>query len=197
MSTPAFEFAAAGRVIFGSGSVAKVEGALDALKVARPLLVTGRSDRFLDRLPKVGAMVRFVVPTEPTVDQIRAGRDLATRERCDAVVALGGGSAIDAGKAIAGLAGNDGDVLDYMEIIGRSLPLPRPGLPCIAIPTTAGTGAEGTKNSVIASPEDKVKASLRSPYLLPAYAIVDPDLLLLMPQKLLAYPVKNIWPGCI
>jgi len=186
MPSPAFEFASPGRVIFGAGSLAKVEGVLDSLKASRPLLVTGKSDRFVDRLPKGGAMIRFVVPTEPTVDTIREGRALAIRERCDAVVALGGGSAIDAGKAIAGLAGNEGDVLDYLEIVGRALPLPRPGLPCIAIPTTAGTGAEVTKNSVLTSPEDQVKASLRSPYLLPAFAIVDPDLLWLMPKPVLA-----------
>jgi alcohol dehydrogenase class IV len=102
------------------------------------------------------------------------------------VVAFGGGSAIDAGKAIAALAGNDGELLDYMEIVGKAQLLPRPGLPCIAIPTTAGTGAEVTKNSVLASPEAKVKASLRSPYLLPVLALIDPDLLDGMPKSVLA-----------
>jgi alcohol dehydrogenase class IV len=117
------------------------------------------------------------------------GRAVAVRERCEAVVALGGGSAIDAGKAIAALAGlanTDGELLDYMEVIGKAQPLPRPGLPCIAIPTTAGTGAEVTKNSVLASPEAKVKASLRSPHLLPRLALVDPDLLDGMPNAVLA-----------
>jgi alcohol dehydrogenase class IV len=108
---------------------------------------------------------------------VEDGRALARNETCDVVIALGGGSAIDAGKAIAALAGNDGDLLDYMEIVGKAQPLPHPGLPCIAIPTTAGTGAEATKNSVLTSPEAKVKASLRSPYLLPTLALVDPDLI--------------------
>jgi alcohol dehydrogenase class IV len=117
---------------------------------------------------------------------VHEGRALALREKCDAVVAFGGGSAIDAGKAIAALAGNDGDLLDYMEIVGKAQPLQRPGLPCIAIPTTAGTGAEVTKNSVLASPQAKVKASLRSPYLLPVLALVDPDLLEGLPSAVLA-----------
>jgi alcohol dehydrogenase class IV len=108
---------------------------------------------------------------------VEEGRALARRERCEVVIACGGGSVIDAGKAIAALAGNEGDILDYLEVVGRAQPLPRPGLPCIAIPTTAGTGAEVTKNSVLVVPDARVKASLRSPHLLPALALVDPDLL--------------------
>jgi alcohol dehydrogenase class IV len=114
------------------------------------------------------------------------GRALALEERCDAVVALGGGSAIDAGKAIAALTGTDGEILDYMEVVGRGLPLPRAGIPCIAIPTTAGTGAEVTRNSSFSSPATRVKASLRSPYILPVLALVDPDLLDGMPPAVLA-----------
>jgi alcohol dehydrogenase class IV len=117
---------------------------------------------------------------------VEEGRGLAREERCDVVIAFGGGSAIDAGKAIAALAGNEGELSDYMEIVGRAQPLPRPGLPCIAIPTTAGTGAEVTKNSVLTAPEAKVKASLRSPHLLPVLALVDPDLLDGTPASLTA-----------
>jgi alcohol dehydrogenase class IV len=132
------------------------------------------------------SVVAYAIPGEPTLAMVNEGRALAVSEQCDAVVALGGGSAIDAGKAIAALAGNQGDLLDYMEIVGKAQPLPRPGLPCIALPTTAGTGAEVTKNSVISSPEAKVKASLRSPYLLPVLALVDPDLLDGLPTSVLA-----------
>jgi alcohol dehydrogenase class IV len=131
-------------------------------------------------------LVPYPIPGEPTLAMVEDGRALAGREQCDAVVALGGGSAIDAGKAIAALAGNEGQLADYMEIVGKALPLPRCGLPCIAIPTTAGTGAEATKNSVLASPEARVKASLRSPHLLPGLALVDPDLLDGMPKPILA-----------
>jgi alcohol dehydrogenase class IV len=186
----AFELAAPGRIVFGAGVVAQAGPALAALGAKRILLVTGRSARHADSLlagSKLPA-VRFTIPGEPTLDMVNEGRALTTREACDAVVALGGGSAIDAGKAIAGLAGqgNDGDLLDYMEVVGKGTPLPRPGLPCIAIPTTAGTGAEVTKNSVLASPTARVKASLRSPHLLPALALVDPDLLDGIPQTIAA-----------
>jgi alcohol dehydrogenase class IV len=183
-----FELTGPGRVVFGAGVVAQAGPALGAFGVRRVLLVTGRSARHVDRLQ---ARVRFptvsyVVPGEPTLAMVDEGRALARREKCDAVVALGGGSAIDAGKAIAALAGNEGELLDYLEVVGQAKPLPRPGLPCIAIPTTAGTGAEVTKNSVLASPEARVKASLRSPRLLPVLALVDPDLLDGMPAAILA-----------
>jgi alcohol dehydrogenase class IV len=149
-------------------------------------LVTGKSSRHREALGTNAVFVPFTIPSEPTLDMVVEGRAVAVREHCDAVVALGGGSAIDAGKAIAALASNDGDLLDYMEVIGKAQPLPRPGLPCIAIPTTAGTGAEVTKNAVLASPEAKVKASLRSPHLLPRLALVDPDLLDGIPNAVLA-----------
>jgi len=183
-----FELAAPGRIVFGAGVIAQAAPALTALGARRVLLVTGRSAQRSDvfraglNLPTV----TYAVPSEPTLAMVNEGRALAVSEKCDAVVAFGGGSAIDAGKAIAALAGNDGDLLDYMEIVGKAQPLPRPGLPCIAIPTTAGTGAEVTKNSVLASPEAKVKASLRSPYLLPVVSLVDPELLEGIPRAVLA-----------
>jgi len=174
-----FELAAPGRIVFGAGAASHAGPALNALGVKRVLLVTGQSPQRSDgfraalKLP----IVICAIPSEPTLAMVIEGRTLAIAEKCDAVVAFGGGSAIDAGKAIAALAGNDGDLLDYMEIVGKAQPLPGPGLPCIAIPTTAGTGAEVTKNSVLASPQAKVKASLRSPHLLPVLSLVDPDLL--------------------
>ena len=183
-----FELAAPGRIVFGAGVIAQAGPALTSLGAKRVLLVTGRSARRSDafrtdlKLPTV----TYAIPSEPTLGMVAEGRALAISEKCGAVVAFGGGSAIDAGKAIAALAGNDGDLLDYMEIVGKALPLPRPGLPCIAIPTTAGTGAEVTKNSVLASPEAKVKASLRSPYLLPVLSLVDPEVLDGIPSAVLA-----------
>lgn len=174
-----FELAAPARVVFGAGCSAQVASAVSALGSSRALVVSGksveRSASLRKRLP-VPSVV-YAIPGEPTLAMVDDGRALAARERCDVVIALGGGSAIDAGKAIAALAGRPDPLLDHMEVIGKAQPLPSPGLPCIAIPTTAGTGAEVTKNSVLASPEAKVKASLRSPYLLPTLALVDPDLL--------------------
>ena len=183
-----FELAAPGRIVFGAGVIAQAGPALAALGTKRVLIVTGRdvqrSEGFRAGLNLPA--VTYAIPSEPTLDMVNEGRALAVSERCDAVVAFGGGSAIDAGKAIAALAGNDGDLLDYMEIVGKAQPLPRAGLPCIAIPTTAGTGAEVTKNSVLASPEAKVKASLRSPHLLPVLSLVDPELLDGIPRPVLA-----------
>ena len=188
MAGTSFELATPGRIVFGAGVAANAGPALTARGAKRVLLVTGRSssrgEEFRTRVNI--AMVVRAIPGEPTLAMVEEGRALAISEHCDAVVALGGGSAIDAGKAIAALAGNQGDLLDYMEIVGKAQPLQRPGLPCIAIPTTAGTGAEVTKNSVLASTEAKVKASLRSPYLLPTLALVDPDMLEGLPSAVLA-----------
>src|SRR5208282_5315314 len=99
---------------------------------------------------------------------------------------FGGGSAIDAAKAIAAMLTNKGELLDYVEIIGRGKPLTQPSAPFIAIPTTAGTGSEVTRNAVMASPEHRVKASLRSPHMLPRLAVVDPELTLDLPPALTA-----------
>src|SRR5579871_3211041 len=97
------------------------------------------------------------------------------------VIAIGGGSAIDAGKALAAMIANPGDPLDYLEVIGRGQPLTRPSTPFIAIPTTAGTGSEVTRNAVLGSPEHKVKASLRSASMLPRIALIDPGLTASLP----------------
>ena len=99
---------------------------------------------------------------------------------------MGGGSAIDAGKALAAMLTNPGEPLDYLEVVGRGQPLRQPSAPFIAVPTTAGTGSEVTRNAVLAAPERGVKASLRSPYLLPRLAVVDPELTLDLPPALTA-----------
>jgi len=123
----------------------------------------------------------FSVPGEPTVELIRtAPRD------ADLVIAIGGGSVLDAGKAIAAMTTNPGDPMDYLEVIGRGQPLKVPAAPCIAIPTTAGTGSEVTRNSVLGSPEHRVKASLRSPGMLPRLAVVDPELTHCLPRAITA-----------
>ena len=93
---------------------------------------------------------------------------------------------MDGAKAIAALLTNPGDLLDYLEVIGRSQALTQPSAPCLAVPTTAGTGAEVTRNSVLASPEHRFKVSLRSPFLLPKVALVDPELSYGLPPVLTA-----------
>ncbi len=105
---------------------------------------------------------------------------------CDLVIAIGGGSAIDAGKAIAAMLTNEGELLDFVEVIGRGKTLPYRPAPFIAIPATAGTGAEVTRNAVLSSPEQRVKVSLRSPLMLPRLAVVDPELTYGLPPALTA-----------
>jgi alcohol dehydrogenase class IV len=102
------------------------------------------------------------------------------------VIGLGGGSVLDTGKAIAALVTNPGDVLDYLEVIGKGQPFVSPPLPYIAIPTTAGTGAEVTRNAVLESGQHNVKVSLRSPLMLPRIALVDPALTYHLPPEITA-----------
>jgi alcohol dehydrogenase class IV len=102
------------------------------------------------------------------------------------VIGFGGGSPLDTAKAVSALLTNPGNLLDYLEVVGRAQPLARPAAPCIAIPTTAGTGAEVTRNAVLASPAHQVKVSLRSPHLLPRLALIDPELTRDLPPALTA-----------
>ena len=175
-----FEFATATRILFGEGSVREVAPAAKRWG-RRALLVTGRtperSGQLLADLAAAGvAASTFMAEGEPTIDLVRRGVAFAREEKCDLVVAFGGGSAIDAGKAMAGLLTNPGDLMDYLEVVGRGKPLECPAAPFITVPTTAGTGSEVTRNAVLGVPERRVKVSLRSPLLLPRLAVVDPEL---------------------
>src|ERR1043166_2220773 len=178
-----FEFATAGRLAFGEGAIREAAPAA-AHMGRRALLVTGASQR----ASGLSAALHIAVPGEPTVDLIRTGAEAARTAQCDVVIAIGGGSVLDAGKAFAALLANPGDPLDYLEVIGRGEPLRHPAVPCIAIPTTAGTGSEVTRNAVLGSPEHRVKASLRSPGMLPSLAIGHPDPTHGLPRALTASP---------
>ena len=185
-----FEFATATRIVFGAGAAAEVASETRRFG-SRVLLVWGlpraRAERMAAALEAAGlACEELEVSGEPTVDLVRQGRTVARRHGSEVVIGFGGGSAVDAAKAIAALAANEGDPLDYLEVIGRSRPLERPPLAFIAVPTTAGTGAEVTRNAVLASAEHKVKASLRSPLMLARLALVDPELTLDLPPALTA-----------
>ena len=185
-----FEFATAGRIVFGRGALEQA-GSLARSFGARALIVTGRDPARalrLNQLLEEQGCARWTIKVdgEPTLDDVRRGTELARMEACDVVLAIGGGSAIDAAKAIAGMTTNEGEMLDYLEVIGDGRALLREGIPCIAIPTTAGTGAEVTRNSVLASPEHRLKVSLRSPHLLPRIAVIDPELTIDLPPPLTA-----------
>ncbi len=180
-----FEFATAARVVFGVGESRQLP-ALAAQWGRRVLLVTGSQPDRVQTLAAGLACSIFPVAGEPSVDLVRAGVERARQEGCDSVIAIGGGSAIDAGKAIAALLTNTGEALDYLEVVGRGQPLSQPSAPFAALPTTAGSGAEVTRNAVLASPAHRVKASLRSAFLFPKAAIVDPELTWNLPAAVTA-----------
>jgi len=192
-----FEFATASRIIFGAGTVEQVAGIAET-HGSHTLLVTGgqstaaAADRLEQQLKdRKIAVTRFSVSGEPSVETIEAGMNAAganssANSGCDNVIALGGGSVLDTGKVLAGLLTNGGNVLDYLEVVGRGQPITKPAAPLIAIPTTAGTGTEVTRNGVIAVKDKQVKVSMRSPYLLPRVAVVDPALTHTMPKAVTA-----------
>lgn len=185
-----FEFATATRIVFGAGTLKKV-GSLALEMGWRALVATGldleRSQPVLEMLAASGVVsTLYMVSGEPTIEVVNEGVELARRDNCDLVIGFGGGSAMDTGKAIAALLTNPGDVFDYLEVIGRGQALTQPPVPYLAIPTTAGTGAEVTRNAVLGSPEHRVKVSLRSPMMLPRLALVDPELTSSMPPEITA-----------
>jgi alcohol dehydrogenase class IV len=185
-----FAFATATEIVFGVGARTTVAARADGLG-SRVFVVTGRSSApSADVIASLRAsslpLLQWPVDGEPTIAAARAAVEAARQHRADLVVACGGGSAIDLGKAVAALLANPGDPLDYLEVVGRGQALTERSVPFIAVPTTAGTGAEVTRNAVLSSPEERQKVSLRSPLMLPALAIVDPELTLALPPALTA-----------
>jgi alcohol dehydrogenase class IV len=186
----AFELATATRVVFGAGKASLLGDWLSELGITRLLAVSGkdtvRAGAVWSALDTRGIRYeRCIVEGEPSVELVRGGTKACVALGAQAVIAVGGGSAIDAGKAIAALAPSGSDPLDHLEVVGRGLPLHALPLPFAALPTTAGTGAEVTKNAVLSSREHGVKASLRSALMLPRLAIVDPDFLIGAPSSVL------------
>jgi alcohol dehydrogenase class IV len=193
-----FEFATAGRVIFGAGRSAELPALLAAWGT-RALVCTGTSpERHAGLLAGLGMpAVVFPVAGEPTVDLARAAAAAAREHGADVVAAIGGGSVIDTGKSAAMLLGNGGDPLDYLEVIGAGRPITRPSVPCVAVPTTAGTGAEVTANAVLASPGHRLKASLRGAPMLPRAALVDPLLTMSCPAEVTAASGMDALTQCL
>lgn len=180
MGALAFEFATAGQILFGRGVVERL-GKLTAAHGGRALIIGGRDPKRWEALVQLleAAHVQSescVVAGEPTVERVAELVEQGRKFKADVIIGIGGGSAIDSAKAVAGLFNNPGQVTDYLEVVGAGKPLTQPGLPWFALPTTAGTGAEVTKNAVLDVPSHRQKVSLRSPLLLARTALVDPAL---------------------
>lgn len=196
-----FEFATATRIVFGTGSAARLPELATPFG-RRVLLVTGsggaRPARVREDLENAGFEITpHTIPGEPATHEAEAGARLARECGAELVISLGGGSVVDAGKAIAALARQPGALLDYLEVIGKGRPLEAKPLPFLALPTTAGTGAEVTRNAVLACPERRVKASLRHADMLPALALVDPALALGCPPAVTAASGMDALTQCL
>jgi alcohol dehydrogenase class IV len=185
-----FEFATAQRILVGAGEIQRLGEWVR--EFGTPALVVGggsvsRLDLVCNIIEGAGVTaIRFQSTGEPSVESVDRGRILAKDRGCKSVVACGGGSVIDLGKAIAALLSNGGEILDYLEVIGRGQALTRPAIPFAAVPTTAGTGAEATRNAVLHSSMHRQKVSLRGAFMLPRLALIDPELTVGLPPALTA-----------
>jgi len=193
----AFDLALPRRVLFGPGRAEELADLVPAL--GRRVLLCGGSDpdRHRRLLGTVEPVAVVGVAREPTVDDVRRAVDRARSVDADVVLGIGGGSVLDLGKAVAVLLGNGTDPLDHLEVVGRGVPVARPSVPYVAVPTTAGTGAEATANATLRSPEHGIKASIRSPHMLPAVALVDPLLTLTCPPSVTASSGLDALTQCL
>ncbi|CAH6924833.1 Iron-containing alcohol dehydrogenase [Vibrio chagasii] len=175
-----FQFMTSTKIIFGDGALSASLSLFNQYGYS-VLLVTGstleRTSIVTDYLDAQSMRYQHIAVTgEPNIKMVEEAAISARRFKPDMVIAMGGGSAIDMGKALAAVLPNQGNLYDYVEVVGRNVPLKTKPLPFVAIPTTASTGAEVTKNAVLKSGQDQVKISLRSPDMLADVAIVDPTL---------------------
>lgn len=192
-----FNFATAGRILFGPGRFAEL-GQIVAGFGPTVMIVAGGHAAELPGLDSLGEERNLVrTAGEPTISQVTEAVAAARALSPDVIVAVGGGSAIDTAKSVGILARNQGDIMDHIEVVGRGIPLEPVSIPVIACPTTSGAGAEVTANSPIISPEHGVKASLRSPAMLPAVALVDPELTLSSPPSVTASSGFDALTQCI
>jgi len=200
------EFYAPGKIIFGPGSLKQI--GVEAKRLGnKTLIVLGKSamrkSGTLDHLThllienNLEYLIYENIPSDPTVEIIDIGTGLAKKEKCNLVIALGGGSVLDTGKAISAMVTNEGSVADYQEIEGKGRKFQHKPIPFIAIPTTSGTGSEATKNAVITNTKLGVKKSIRDPWLIPEVALVDPELTLSLPPYVTAVCGGDALTQCI
>lgn len=185
-----FEFASPARIIFGEGALQQA-GKIAATYGSRGLVVTGLGSAATTRLfallrDEGIELLSVEVSGEPEIssltNQIQAARTFDPH----VVIGFGGGSSLDTAKAISAMLTNPGELTDYLEVIGKGKVMMNVAAPCIAIPTTAGTGSEVTRNAVIGAPERQMKVSMRSVRLLPQVALVDPELTYTLPPAITA-----------
>ncbi len=185
-----FEFSTARRIVFGAGVTEQIPSLAAGYGERVFLLLGGTADRMSHVLEALAARdlatTIFNVGGEPTTETAQAAVTAAREAETDVVVAIGGGSVMDTGKVVAAMLANEGELSDYLEIVGKGRPLREQSAPMIAVPTTAGSGAEVTYNAVLSVPQQQVKVSMRSPLMLPRWAIVDPLLTHSMPPALTA-----------
>ncbi|PWH16289.1 MAG: alcohol dehydrogenase [Anaerolineae bacterium] len=183
------EFFLPTKIILGEGSVKKLGEIVQSLGT-RVLVFGSPSERFKDildtQLKSNISYFYYPVAGEPTVEVVQQALIFGKQNQVDVIVGIGGGSVLDTAKAVSGLITNEGDLYDYLEVIGKGQSLVNPALPYIAIPTTAGTGTEVTKNAVIGDSNQKIKVSLRSSLICPKIAVIDPELTYTNPPEVTA-----------
>jgi alcohol dehydrogenase len=195
LNLSAFQIARLPRIEFGGGRLQRVPE-IAASFGTRALLVLGRQSfqasshwTPLEReLQKRGLSWEVLtIEGEPSPEMVDRSVDALRYDDIELVIGIGGGSVLDAAKAVAGLLRVNRSVLDYLEGVGPELPYEGPAVPFIAVPTTAGTGSEATKNAVLSRQgPDGFKKSFRHEMLVPEYAVVDPDMLASCPSELIA-----------
>ena len=192
-----FDFYNPTRILFGSGKLCELGRQPMPGKNAMVLISNGKSTRangYLDRTLRqldaagVGYAVFDGIMENPVKDAVMQGAAFARKNRCDFIVALGGGAVLDASTAISAMATNDGDLWDYVQGgTGKGRPLANAGLPVVTIATTSGTGSEINCWGVISNPETKEKIGFGDPRLVPVLAVVDPELMRTVPPAYTAY----------
>ena len=190
MNVDTFEFFSAGRVLFGAGSLEELPKVVDsygrkALVVRSPF--AGNYDKLAAILEETNIEhAACIVDVEPSIETVNRVVEVAQTNHCDFVIGIGGGSVIDTAKATAAVLTNGGELIDYLEVVGKGKIVNNRCAPLVAIPTTAGTGSEVTRNAVITIPDKRVKVSMRSNLILPWVVIVDPRLTLSIPPQVTA-----------
>ncbi|MBN2398005.1 MAG: iron-containing alcohol dehydrogenase, partial [Deltaproteobacteria bacterium] len=186
-----FSFTGAGKIVFGNGAVEQLAEQIKELGGTKPLVVldktlsaAGLKEQVTASLKKagIGAAVFDKVEGEPPLELADEGARAAASKKCDLVVGIGGGSAMDVAKAVAVITANKGKAKDYLGLNN----IPGPGLPTIMVPTTAGTGSEVTFTSVFIRKDLRKKEGMNSPYLYPSVALLDPELTLTVPAPVTA-----------